>query len=232
MPAGIALEATHPTVTNSRCRTEGCSNCTRMSPSAPSAGPTRGPQDEKAAASPTHENGNCPQTSPLSSMQPNADSPLAQGEPSELETTRQLELCADPKICESGAFLSSSLPGCAPQPVGTHCRECPAHSAHDSTPLRGQSDQCGGDSCGLQTHTRAAEHGNCSCKCQKEHAGDTWAFMKVSQGECPKHVVRQFNGDLLSLVSDIDEMMSCSGKARAEPSDTTVSDSSTTCCSY
>ena len=234
MPAGITLEARHPARNNSRCRTDGCSNCIRMSPGAPLAGPIRGPHDEEAAASSEHETGNCSQTSRISSMQPNPVSLPAQGEALAFETTRQPELCCDPSIHEVVQQVLAAKQTGAPaaQPVGTHCREHAAHSAHDSIALEGHSDQCKVELCGSQTRTRASEQGYSSCKCQKELAGDPWAFMSVSQDKRPKHAVRPFNGDLLSLVSDIDEMMSCSGKALAEPSDTSVSDSSNTSCSY
>ena len=42
---------------------------------------------------------------------------------------------------------------------------------------------------------------------------DPWAFLKMPRQEGAVHAARRFDGDLLSLVTDIDDMMSCSGRS-------------------
>lgn len=221
MPICAASEAAQTARPYNRRYAEGCSNCTCMNPEATSAGPSVGPH-EQANRPNKHETGNCSHPLAPGSMQPSAHSqPNARA----IQSPMQLELRSDPGIGESGAFLHAPLPATVAQPVGTLCRESATQSAHDSGSLRGHSIRCGTKSCDAKIGASASEQGVSFGKCQKELAEDPWAFMRMSHSEGPKHAVRPFHGDLLSLVSDIDEMMSCSGKAPTNPSDAAISDS-------
>ena len=221
MPVCTASEAAQITRHDSRCHADECSKCTRMKPKAAPADPSAGPHHEQAAAPYKHTTGDCSHPLACESMQPSAPSLAA------IEAPMQLKLCFDPRIGESGAFLYAPLPAIIAQPVGRPRREFAAKSAHDSLTLRGPSARCGKDSCDVQTRESTSEQGAPSGEPQKESAEDPWAFMRLSHCEAPKHAVRPFHGDLLSLVSDVDEMMSCSGKAPTDPSDIVISDSYT-----
>lgn len=43
------------------------------------------------------------------------------------------------------------------------------------------------------------------------NAEGAWAFMEAAACGSPPHAVKCFDGDLLSLVTDVEDMMSCSG---------------------
>ena len=227
MPVGTTSQASQPAPMYSRC-----SDCTHVSPGPTSAGVSRDSQYEEAAATPTYETATSPWQVAPERLEPSPHSLLAQGTTSAWEALRQLDFRFDPSIGQSGAFLCTPKPAPAAQPVGIACRKCPVHSTNEVITVRGHTEQFGKESCDVQTRTSTSEEGDCSGGCHEELAGDPWAFMRMSQCEGHVHAVKRFQGDLLSLVSDIDEMMSCSGKAPAEASDTVVSDSSTTHRSY
>ena len=224
MPVCAASETAQTARHYSRCQAEGCRKCPHINPEATSAGPCGGPKHDHAAAPDKLKTGDCSHLLAPGNMQPSAHSlPKAAA----IESPMQLGFCFDPSVGGSGALLYAPLPAPTAQPVGTPSRESATQFPHDSGTLGGHPVRCGNKSCDAQTRASSPEQGASSGERQKELAEDPWAFMGLSHCEAPTHAVRPFHGDLLSLVSGIDEMMSSSGKAPTEPSDTLLSDSYT-----
>ena len=226
------MDALQPETVCSRCCQRQCSTCAHVSPGPTSTGVSRDPQIKQAAATSLCDSATSPWQAAPGSMEPGPHSLQAQGSSSACEALRQLELRFDPGLGQSGACFCASKPAPAPRPAGSPRRRCPVYSSTEDVTLRRHSDGLGKESSDVHTPASTSEDGDSPDGCHEGRARDPWGFMRLSQCDGNAHAVRQFQGDLLSLVSDIDEMMSCSGKAPAEASDTTVSDSHITRYSY
>ena len=130
---------------------------------------------------------------------------------------RQMGLRFDPSIGASGAFVAAS--GLQPQAptlahhtrgesqiVGTPQRAqrlppessaAPASSAEDEL---SHAAKCG----------RSWKHATSASESDEGASEDPWAFMTTTPQGWPLHAARRFDGDLLSLVTDVEDMMSCS----------------------
>ena len=207
--------------------TQPASKCTSTSHGVTSIEPS-GLSHHREAAEAQVEATGCPQECAQQGRQSCLHSLPEHGEASALEIPRQLKLRFDPSIGDSGAFLCAPQHSPLAEPMRAPCRDCQACCSQENSTPGGrceQSGKCGG----LQPCTMliTSDQGDAIGRCREELAGDPWGFMRVPQREDPVHAVRHFQGDLLSLVSDIDEMMSCSGKASMHSSDTIIGDANT-----
>lgn len=213
MPAHSVSETPHSAGVHSRHSREACSSCIPVSPAAQSGFlRSLSASDEMA---PAHQHQSCQysQTNDASSAQPNMQSTLPDCQAWALDTCTQPRLRFDSSVGQAGAFVHASQPANVAQPVDHQCQDRQAQSTQKCSTAGRPSETAESQSENSHLCKQGREQAPADGKHQEDISDDPWAFMRLSQQQCPVHAMRRYQGDLLSLVTDIDDMMSCSGRS-------------------
>ena len=190
-----------------------CSTCTAQPPSAPlQPGSTTSRSDELSSAC-LHQACRRCQELDTGNILLHEHSLLEHSWTSKHSPHSRLEVRFDPSIGHAGAFLTASQPHHGRAQSQHACTKSQSPSTGVSAPSASANCQrCSGRTSTVSTEQyKLAKDPIQSPGEGVSDAEDTWAFMDAAAGECPLHAVRCFDGDLLSLVTDVEDMMSCSG---------------------
>ena len=190
-----------------------CSTCTAQPPSGPlQPGSTALQSDEQSSVCLHQACRKCHKMG-TGNILPHEHSLPEQSCTSEHSQHSRLEVRFDPSVGHAGAFLT------APQ---SHCGGAQSQHACNESQPRSTGVSPSSASANCQRCSGRASTGSTEQKTVAKdpvhypgggvsHADDAWAFIDTAAGGCPLHAARCFDGDLLSLVTDVEDMMSCSG---------------------
>ena len=190
-----------------------CSTCTAQPPSALLQPGSTASQSDELPSVCLHQACRTCQELDMGNILLHAHSLQEQSWTSERSPHSRLEVRFDPSVGHAGAFLT------APQSHGggAQSQHACSKSQSRSTGLSPSSASANCQRCSRRAGTGSTEQ-NILAKDSIQGSGggvsnaeDAWAFMDAAAGTSPLHAVRCFDGDLLSLVTDVEDMMSCSG---------------------
>ena len=205
-------KAAHEDQERGRPSSERCSECANMSSSAFTAGCSNLPAEAGLAPQCRHRACRCTCTAHCTAAQPMQHKFPARPNPLYEDSPKQAELRFDPSFGETGAIAQVlDVRLLAEHLLSAHIQRCPVcKPANSSEQQAACADPACTDDEEPRKHCEQAAH---PVQAGRQTSEDPWAFLTMPRQEGAMRAAKRFDGDLLSLVTDIDDMMSCSGRS-------------------